>query len=78
MTNRKVARQALNMALGRRNEGFIALMFPFKLDEVEVAAGVAIWVVAADLRTPFINRTAPFALVEEHAHRFVNGILSMP
>ena len=53
-------------------------MLPFKLDEVEIAARVAIGVVAADLRSPLINRTAPFTLVEKHAHRFVNSVLPMP
>ena len=53
-------------------------MLPFKLDEVEIAARVAIGIVAADLWPPLVNRTAPFALVEEHTHRFVNSVLAMP
>ena len=52
-------------------------MFPFKLDEIEVTACVAVWIVAADLRTPFVNRTAPFTLIEEHAHRLKNGIFAV-
>ena len=52
-------------------------MFPFKHDEIEVTACVAVWIVPADLRTPFVNRAAPFTLIEEHAHRFINGIFAV-
>ena len=53
-------------------------MFPFKLDEVEIAAGIAVRIVAAHLWASLVNRTAPFTLVKEHAHRFVNAIFAMP
>lgn len=73
-----IARQTSNMTLGRGNERFVTLMFPFKLDEVEVPTRVAIGIVAADLWSPFINRAAPFTLVEKHAHRFVHSVVAMP
>lgn len=57
-----------NTTLSRRNESVITLMLPLKLDEIEIATGVAIWVIAADLWTSLINRTAAFALIKEHAH----------
>ena len=53
-------------------------MFPLKLDEVEIAAGVAVGVIAADLRTALINCAAALALIKKHAHRFVDGVFTVP
>ena len=53
-------------------------MLSLKLDEIEVAAGIAVRIVAANLRASFVNRAAPLGLMEEHAHRFVDAVFAVP
>ena len=53
---------------GRRYETFVTLMLSFKFDEVEIATGRTVWVVAAHLRASFVVGTATLDLIEEHAH----------
>ena len=55
-------------ALRRRNKSVITLVFPLKFDEIEIATGTSVRVIAADLRAALVNRTAALALIEEHAH----------
>lgn len=69
--------RASRTGLGGRNEGVITLVFPFKFDEVVIAAGAAIGVLAAHRWTPLIDGAAALGLVEKHAHRFVDGVFSV-
>ena len=62
---------------GRRNKVGITLMFPFKLEEVIVATGRAIWVVPADCGTTFINGAAALGLIKKHAHGLVYRIFTV-
>ena len=62
---------------GGRYEVMITLMFPFKLEEVVVAAGRAIRVIPAHGRTSFVNGAAALGLVKKHAHGFVHRIFAM-
>ena len=55
----------------------ITLMFPFKLEEVVVAAGRAIRVIPAHGRTSFVNGAAALGLVKKHAHGFVHRIFAV-
>lgn len=55
----------------------ITLMFPFKLEEVVVAAGCAIRVIPAHGRSSFVNGAAALGLVKKHAHGFVHRIFAM-
>ncbi len=52
-------------------------MLPFKLEEVEITARVAVRIVAANLGASLVNCAAPFTLVKKHAHRFVDTILAV-
>ncbi len=55
----------------------ITLMFPFKLEEVVVAAGRAIRVIPTHGRTSFVNGAAALGLVKKHAHGFVHRIFAV-
>lgn len=55
----------------------ITLMFPFKLEEVIVAARCAIRVIPAHSGTSFVDGAAALGLVKKHAHGFVHRIVAM-
>ena len=77
MTISDCAHQSFTMILSRRDKLFIALAAAFRSEEIIIAATQAVWIIAADFGTRFIDCTAPRFGIEKLADLFEYMILSL-